>query len=147
MIERGAMKLTRRPARKSTVIGAGGRLRTALSALTALLMVALGMALAAPPADAAGTTFTSSWNTTQTSTGSSAPNQIKLPLIASGNYSFVVDWGDGSTNTITSWNQAEVTHTYDTSGVKDLSIAGTMGLPRLWLTLGVCDFQAAFAAA
>ncbi len=126
MIERGAMKLTRRPARKSTVIGAGGRLRTALSALTALLMVALGMALAAPPADAAGTTFTSSWNTTQTSTGSSAPNQIKLPLIASGNYSFVVDWGDGSTYTITSWNQAEVTHTYDTSGVKDLSIAGTI---------------------
>lgn len=89
-------------------------------------MVAFGLVLVAPPASAAGTTFSSTWDTTKTSTGSSAANQIKLPLIASGNYNFVVDWGDGSTNTITAWNQADVTHTYASSGVKNVSIAGTI---------------------
>lgn len=89
-------------------------------------MVAFGLALAVPPANAAGTTFSSTWDTTKTSTGSSGSNQIKLPLIASGNYNFVVDWGDGSSNTITAWNQADATHTYASSGVKSLSIAGTI---------------------
>lgn len=102
------------------------RFRTALSAVVAALMVAFGLTLVAPPASAAGTTFSSTWDTTKTSTGSSGSNQIKLPLIATGNYNFVVDWGDGSTNTITSWNQAETTHTYASSGVKNLSIAGTI---------------------
>lgn len=102
------------------------RLRAAFSAALAMLMVTFGLALVTPPANAAGTTFSSTWDTTKTSTGSSGSNQIKLPLIASGNYNFVVDWGDGSSNTITSWNQAEVTHTYATGGVKNLSIAGTI---------------------
>jgi len=63
-------------------------------------------------------------NTTLVSTGSSAANQFRLPLISTGIYDMVVDWGDGTTSTITSWNQPEVTHTYATTGIKNISILG-----------------------
>jgi surface protein len=70
--------------------------------------------------------FVSTWDTTLTSGGSSASNQIALPLVSNGIYDFIVDWGDGSQDTITSWNQAETTHTYATSGTYTVSIAGTI---------------------
>ena len=62
-------------------------------------------------------TFVSQWNTGLTSTGSSTSQQVKLPLESSGTYDFTVDCGDGVNNTITSWNQAEVTHTNTSEGV------------------------------
>lgn len=71
-------------------------------------------------------TFISTWNTTNTSTGSSTSNQIKLPLTASGVFNFSVDWGDGTSNQITLYNQAEITHTYGTSGTYTLTIKGTI---------------------
>ena len=71
------------------------------------------------------TPFVSVWNTSNTSVGSSASNQIALPLQSSGVYNFVVNWGDSSTNTITSWNQPEVTHTYASSGQYTITISGT----------------------
>ena len=71
-------------------------------------------------------TFVTKWNTSLTSTGSSATNQIVLPLESTGIYNFVVDWGDGNTDAITTWNQAEVTHTYTTSGVYDVTINGNL---------------------
>ncbi|MGE8342849.1 MAG: hypothetical protein ACN6OI_17610 [Flavobacterium sp.] len=52
--------------------------------------------------------FVSTWRTSNTSTGSSAATQVKLPLVSSGTYNFIIDWGDGNTNTITTWNQAQV---------------------------------------
>ena len=51
------------------------------------------------------TYFISLWNTTLTSTGSSENNQVRLPLESDGTYDFIVDWGDGERNTITSWDQ------------------------------------------
>jgi surface protein len=71
-----------------------------------------------------GLPFISTWNTTNTSGGSSSSNQVKLPLFSGGSYNFVVNWGDGNTDTITSWNQAEVTHTYASSGTYTISIDG-----------------------
>lgn len=71
-------------------------------------------------------TFVSIWDTTKTSTGSSNDNQIKLPLVSGGTYNFYVDWGDGTANTITAYNQAEVTHTYNYSGVYTIMITGTL---------------------
>lgn len=69
--------------------------------------------------------FISVWDTTKTSSvEASADNQVKLPLIESGNYFFTVDWGDGKTNTITSYDQAEITHTYNTSGIYTVTISG-----------------------
>ncbi len=70
------------------------------------------------------TTFMSSWNTTLTSTISSDSNQIKLPLESDGNYNFVVNWGDDTSDTITSWDQAEVTHTYSSEGIYNVTIDG-----------------------
>lgn len=68
--------------------------------------------------------FISTWKTDNTSTGSSNNNQVKLPLMATGIYNFTVDWGDGSSNTITTWNQAETTHTYATIGTYTITIRG-----------------------
>ncbi|RPI86128.1 MAG: BspA family leucine-rich repeat surface protein [Nitrosopumilales archaeon] len=65
------------------------------------------------------------WDTTETSSGSSASNQARLPLEASGTYDFIVYWGDGSNNHITVWNQPEVTHTYASGGMKTITISGT----------------------
>ena len=48
--------------------------------------------------------FISRWDTTITSTGSSTNNQIKLPLESTGTYKFLIDWGDGFINTISSYN-------------------------------------------
>jgi surface protein len=70
--------------------------------------------------------FVSVWDTSKTSTGSSTSTQIKLPLESTGTYNFVVNWGDGSNNTITSWNQAETTHTYSASGTYTVTITGQL---------------------
>ena len=66
--------------------------------------------------------FISVWNT---SYGNGQP-AITFPLLESGNYNFSVNWGDGNTDTITAWDQAEVTHTYATGGVKTITITGTI---------------------
>jgi surface protein len=71
------------------------------------------------------TIFTSVWNTNNTSVGSSASNQIFFPLNAGGFYNFVVDWGDGSQNTITAWNQPQLLHTYAIAGIYTIKITGT----------------------
>lgn len=63
-------------------------------------------------------------NTTYTSTGSTASNQFKLPTYTYGTYNCTVDWGDDTTSTITSYNQAEVTHTYETPGEYEIAIYG-----------------------
>jgi surface protein len=63
-------------------------------------------------------------DTTKLSTGSTAADHFKLPLTATGTYNFVVDWGDGNTDTITVWNDAAVDHTYAASGIKTVTIRG-----------------------
>lgn len=65
-------------------------------------------------------------NTNNTSAGSSASNQFKLPLVSSGTLNAVVNWGDGTSSTITAWNQAEVTHTYAIAGLYDIRITGVL---------------------
>ena len=68
--------------------------------------------------------FVSTWKTNNTSAGSSTATQIKLPLVSTGTYNFVVDWGDGTTSTITTWNAAATTHTYATAGTYTVKIKG-----------------------
>jgi surface protein len=68
--------------------------------------------------------FISTWDTNITYTGSTANNQIKLPLISTGVYKFTVDWGDSTTDNITVWNQPEVTHTYAAPGTYTVTITG-----------------------
>jgi hypothetical protein len=64
--------------------------------------------------------FVSVWRTTTSS------ESITLPLISAGTYSFTVNWGDGNTNVITSWNQPAVTHTYSTPDDYVVTISGTI---------------------
>ena len=81
------------------------------------------------------TAFTTTWKTDNLFSGSSANNQIKLPLEGGGAvYNFIVDWGDGSTNTITSATQAETLHTYASIGVYTLKITGVF--PKFYINNG-----------
>ncbi|MFW9987236.1 MAG: BspA family leucine-rich repeat surface protein [Candidatus Odinarchaeota archaeon] len=70
--------------------------------------------------------FLSVWDTKRTdyNSDSSSYSQVRLPLKYNGDYNFMVDWGDGSNNTITVWDQAEVTHTYASYGVYNITITG-----------------------
>jgi surface protein len=52
--------------------------------------------------------------------------KISLPLVSGGYYSFLVDWGDGNSDIITSWNQVEKDHLYLTSGDYTITISGTI---------------------
>ncbi|WP_189663095.1 BspA family leucine-rich repeat surface protein [Polaribacter sp. IC073] len=60
--------------------------------------------------------------------GTSNDNQFRLPLVSSFNGSTaIVDWGDGSAkDTITSYNQSEVTHTFPSSGSYSVKISGQL---------------------
>lgn len=96
-------------------------LRIAVIALFAVALSLTGLAGAhatTPPA------FVSTWDTRNTSAGSSGSTQISLPLRSSGSYNFTVEWGDGSSDTITAYNAPEVTHTYATPGVYTVTITG-----------------------
>ncbi len=68
--------------------------------------------------------FISTWDTRNTSGGSSNSSQIKLPLYNGGDYDFIVDWGDSTIDIITVYNQAEITHTYDSEGIYEIQIKG-----------------------
>ncbi|MCB9090913.1 MAG: BspA family leucine-rich repeat surface protein, partial [Halobacteriovoraceae bacterium] len=65
--------------------------------------------------------FVSTWQTT------GASETITLPLRSGFTYDFYVDWGDGSTvDHITTYNQAEATHTYATANTYTVTITGTV---------------------
>lgn len=70
--------------------------------------------------------FISTWKTDNISTGSTDTNQIKLPLSVNGVYNFTVYWGDGTSNLITTYNQAETTHTYAAIGTYQIKIVGSI---------------------
>ena len=64
--------------------------------------------------------FVTTWETTTTN------ETITLPLVSGGTYNFTVKWGDGTIDTITAYNQAEVTHTYASAGTYTVRIFGTI---------------------
>lgn len=70
--------------------------------------------------------FISTWDTNNTSSGSSTSTQVTLPLLSNGSYNFIVDWGDGVVETITQWDQTEVTHTYSIAQIYEIQIAGIL---------------------
>ena len=61
-----------------------------------------------------------------TISGGSTSNQYQLPLSGAGTTNILVEWGDGSTDTITSTSQAEKLHTYSSSGIYTITITGTL---------------------
>ena len=61
-----------------------------------------------------------------TKTGTTASTQFRLPLVSSGTVNFVVEWGDGTSDTITTFNQAQTTHTYPSGGTYEIKIRGIL---------------------
>jgi surface protein len=111
------------PTLQSNVVFDGGNSQYTTSAVTCIVT------LTTSPydwtiTDGGQSRFESTWNTTNTSGGSSLANQIQLPLEVSGTYNFFVDWGDGNSDNITVWNDPAVTHTYTTPGVYTIKIYG-----------------------
>jgi surface protein len=93
------------------------------------VMLALKQALSLSSTSLTGSavsTFVFGIDTANTSAGSSTSTQFKLPLTTSTGLNAVVDWGDSTTDTITVFNAAEVTHTYASSGTYTISITGTL---------------------
>jgi len=56
--------------------------------------------------------------------GTSGVGKFQLPLVSSLPLNAVVDWGDGNTDTITTYNQAETLHTYSSAGEYTITITG-----------------------
>jgi surface protein len=67
--------------------------------------------------------FNSLWKTDNA--GTSTTSQITVPTASTGTYSCTVYWGDGTSNTITTYNDAAWTHTYPSPGVYLVRIVGT----------------------
>lgn len=67
--------------------------------------------------------FITQWKTDNA--GTSTNVQITVPTVAAGTYNCVVDWGDNSTSTITTFNDAAWTHTYPAAGTYVVTIRGT----------------------
>lgn len=64
-----------------------------------------------------------------------ADESISLQLDSATTYNFLVDWGDGSSDTIIAYNQAETTHMYEVAGEHTVRITGSMPVFRqLWET-------------
>jgi hypothetical protein len=66
--------------------------------------------------------------TIDTTKAGSASDTFILPLASGSTYDFVVDWGDGSSETITT--STNVTHVYDTAGEYQIAITGDF--PRIF---------------
>jgi|GEM_PF-2275094 len=66
--------------------------------------------------------FISSWKTDNA--GTSTSTQILLPLNSTYAYDFYAYWGDGSNSHITTYNQAEITHTYSVAGTYTVKVIG-----------------------
>ena len=63
-----------------------------------------------------GTPFISVWQPT---------SPIELPLIPSGEYDMIVEWGDGTYDSITAWDDAAKTHNYADNRNYVVTITGT----------------------
>lgn len=64
--------------------------------------------------------------TVNTTLAGSPTTDFVLPCANIGTYNAVIDWGDDSTSTITSYNDANLSHTYAVGGVYTISISGTL---------------------
>jgi hypothetical protein len=75
------------------------------------------------PSQAAFTGFIMEIDTTKS--GGSSNNTYVLGLNIAQTYNAIVDWGDGTSQTITGSSLSAITKTYSTPGVYDIKISGT----------------------
>ena len=55
--------------------------------------------------------------------GTSGIGNFQLPLVSSGTIDVIVDWGDGTSDNITTYNQTETLHSYSTAGEYQIKIS------------------------
>lgn len=67
--------------------------------------------------------FKSTWRVGNPSYGD-GDLSVSLPLRSGFNYNFTVDWGDGETDEITSYNDPDLDHLYNNSGDYQITITG-----------------------
>jgi Mycoplasma protein of unknown function, DUF285 len=65
-----------------------------------------------------------------TTQAGSASDTFVLPAFNTGTYNATVYWGDGSVSTISTWNDADLTHTYPVAGTYTVYIEGDF--PRIY---------------
>ena len=58
-------------------------------------------------------------------TTTNTPHTFSLPTVVGGNYDYVVDWGDDSSDHITTYNDPNRIHSYATPATYDITISGT----------------------
>lgn len=68
--------------------------------------------------------FNSIWKTDNAGTSSSV--RITIPTVSTGTYACTVYWGDGTSNAITTYNDAAWTHTYPVAGTYFVRMEGTI---------------------
>ena len=67
--------------------------------------------------------FVSLWRVGNGSYGD-GDNTVTLPLREGFNYNFTVDWGDGNSDEVTSYNDPDINHTYSSAGDYTITISG-----------------------
>ena len=66
-------------------------------------------------------------------TGTSNDNQFQLPLVSTSlTPNITVDWGDGTTNSVTAWDDPNKLHTYSTDGEYAIKIYGDLNSFACW---------------
>ena len=72
-------------------------------------------------------TFISTWRIEDGDDDDDADaGRVKLPLVSSGTYNFVADWGDGTSGAVTSWDDEAATHFYAAPGEYEVRIRGVI---------------------
>jgi surface protein len=85
-----------------------------------------------PPSSIPAGAFVSCWDTGNVAAGLSGATQVRLPLVdptataTAAAYNFTVNWGDGSSGLVTTWDDPDASHTYDDAGQYWVTITGTM---------------------
>ena len=68
--------------------------------------------------------FITTWKTDNP--GTSAANQIIIPMNASSSYNYTIDWGDGCSDTVTGSDITQLTHTFDGTCTTTVDGTGTV---------------------
>lgn len=64
--------------------------------------------------------------TINTENAGSASDTFTLPCGNLGTYNATIEWGDGTTSTITSYNDPDLTHIYSTPGIYTVKVLGSL---------------------
>jgi len=68
--------------------------------------------------------LTSNWDTTKAGSANDSINLASYPFSSNGSFNCKVYWGDGTSDVITTYNQAETLHQYSSTGIYEIRMGG-----------------------